>query len=369
VGAEEGIYTLNLTELHENAMDLLYPRRTVWMFVIKDVLMTLSGKNPSLYRHDLFGLHTKQSDRLTISMNAVHKIPAKLMPKKFAMTSKVDNTKGCSKCCVGRNPYNGYKYLCGATPNGVFLMQWYDPLNKFMLLKHFECSIANPPRIFEMIITPDLEYPIVCVNVRRGFDGRSLKLDMINLNSSANWFHSDELEAQQQLNDGYATVIPRHELMNVRAVTQLERDTILVCYDNVVKVVNLQGKLKSSKRQASELFFDFSINSIVCLADSVLAFHKHGMQGRSFKNNEVTQEICDRSRIFKLLGSDRIIVVQSEKFDEDESDSGTGTMVRVSSSSSSSTTTSSAMSISESQEFHDKEVNLYILAGHENMQL
>ena len=44
VGAEEGIYTLNLNEIHENAMDLLYPRRTVWMFVIKDVLMTLSGK-------------------------------------------------------------------------------------------------------------------------------------------------------------------------------------------------------------------------------------------------------------------------------------------------------------------------------------
>ena len=39
------------------------------------------------------------------------------------------------KCCVGRNPYNGYKYLCGANSQGVFLMQWYDPLNKFMLLK------------------------------------------------------------------------------------------------------------------------------------------------------------------------------------------------------------------------------------------
>jgi hypothetical protein len=44
VGADEGIYTLNLNELHENAMDLLYPRRTVWMFVIKDILMTLSGQ-------------------------------------------------------------------------------------------------------------------------------------------------------------------------------------------------------------------------------------------------------------------------------------------------------------------------------------
>ena len=43
-------------------------------------------------------------------------------------------------------------------------------------MQHFECSVANPPRVFEMIITPDLEYPIVCINVRRGYDGRSLKV-------------------------------------------------------------------------------------------------------------------------------------------------------------------------------------------------
>ena len=29
---------------------------------------------------------------------------------------------------------------------------------------------------------------------RRGYDGRSLKLDMINLNQTSSWFHSDELE-------------------------------------------------------------------------------------------------------------------------------------------------------------------------------
>jgi len=341
VGADEGIYTLNLNEIHENAMDLLYPRPTVWMFVIKDVLMTLSGKTPSLFRHDLNGLHSKQSDRLTISMNAMHKIPSKFVPKKFALSSKVANTRGTSKCCVGRNPYNGYKYLCGATPNGVFLMQWYDPLNKFMLLKHFDCSIANPPRVFEMVITPDLEYPIVCVNVRKGFDGKSLKLDMVNLNSTASWFQSDastdfglETGSNAGPMDGYATVIPRHELMNVQAVVQLEKDTILVCYDNVVKVVNLQGKLKSSKRQASELHFDFSIHNIVVLADSVLAFHKHGMQGRSFKNGDVTQEICDRTRIFKLLGSDRVVTLSSRPSDMRYS-SETGQ-------------------------------NLYVLAGHEN---
>jgi len=344
VGAEEGIYTLNLNELHENAMDLLYPRRTIWMFVIKDVLMTLSGKTPSLFRHDLVGLHanSKQNHRFTLSVNAMTKIPEKFVPKKYSMTTKVQDTKGCTRCAVGRNPYNGYKYLCGALPGGVFLMQWYDPLNKFMLLKHFECSIAHPPRVFEMIITPDLEYPIVCVNVRRGYDGRSLKLDMINLNSSSSWFHSDELEEQ----DGTQTVVPRHELMNIVSVTQLEKDTILVCYDNMVKVVNLQGKLKSSKRQASELHFDFSINCIVCLTDSVLAFHKQGMQGRSFKNNEVTQEICDKSRIFKLVGSDRIITIQSSPDEELQNRSATLTADTAT----------------------DNGVNLYMLAGHEAMQ-
>jgi len=51
------------------------------------------------------------------------------------MTTKVSETRGCQRCCVGRNPYNGYKYLCGMMTNSIFLMQWYEPLNKFMLLK------------------------------------------------------------------------------------------------------------------------------------------------------------------------------------------------------------------------------------------
>ncbi|CAG2057484.1 unnamed protein product, partial [Timema podura] len=304
IGAEEGIYNLNLNELHDAAIDQLYPRRTIWMYVIKDVLMSLSGKTPQLYRHDLLALQSKQTHRFSLHMN---KIPERLVPRKFALTTKVPDTKGCTKCCVGRNPYNGYKYLCGAMPSGIFIMQWYDPLNKFMLLKHFECIVPSPLSVFEMVITPELEYPMVCVSVKQAYEQNRLRLDLINMNSGASWFHSDELEDM----DGTATVVPRRENIKVINVTQLEKDAILVCYDNTVKIVTPQGRLRSNRKLVSQLHFDFAVESVVCLPDSVLAFHKHGVQGRSFKNGEVTQEIVEKSRVYRLLGSDKVVVLES----------------------------------------------------------
>jgi hypothetical protein len=74
-------------------------------------------------------------------------------------------------------------------------MQWYDPLNKFMLLKQCEWpastigSVINDNSVFEMIITPELEYPIVCVGVSKAAFGSSgLKLELINTNSGELFF-------------------------------------------------------------------------------------------------------------------------------------------------------------------------------------
>ena len=139
LGCEEGIYTLNLNELHDACIDQLFPRRTTWMFVIKDALMSLSGKTPHLYRHEIVQLHVKSNapgHKFSQQVDSmINKIPERFVPWKLSATSKIADTRGCLRCCVGRNPYNGYKYLCGVTPNGIFLMQWYNPLNKFMLLK------------------------------------------------------------------------------------------------------------------------------------------------------------------------------------------------------------------------------------------
>ncbi|KAK3092686.1 hypothetical protein FSP39_005890 [Pinctada imbricata] len=245
IGANEGLYTLNLNEIHEASLELLHARRCTWVYVIKDVLMTVSGKNPHLFRHDLMMLHGRQSNRFSLPMN---KIPEKLVPRKFNPTTKVPDTKGCTRCCVGRNPYNGYKYLCGALPHGIILMQWYEPLNKFMLLKTFECDeMPVSPSVFEMFISPDLEYPMVCIGVRRGQDHSNVKFDIINLNSSSSWFLENNSEEEQ---------------LPVINVTQLEKDTILVCYDKYIKVVNMSGKLKSSRKQAAELHFDSPVQSL-----------------------------------------------------------------------------------------------------------
>lgn len=124
--------------------------------------------------------------------------------------------------------------------------------------QHVECVLPNPLNVFEMIITPELEYPMVCVSVKQAYEPNRYKLDLINMNSGASWFHSDELQDM----DGTATVIPKRENLNIVSVNQLDKDSILVCYDNLVKIITPQGRLRVNKKQISELKFDFNISSI-----------------------------------------------------------------------------------------------------------
>uniref|UniRef100_A0A8C9YSL3 Mitogen-activated protein kinase kinase kinase kinase n=1 Tax=Sander lucioperca TaxID=283035 RepID=A0A8C9YSL3_SANLU len=316
-GTEDGIYTLNLNELHEATMEQLFPRKCTWLYVINNNLMSLSGKTFQLYSHNLIGLFEQLKKPGLAAQFQTHRFPDKILPRRFALTTKIPDTKGCHKCCIVRNPYTGHKYLCGALQSGIVLLQWYEPMQRFMLIKHFDFPLPSPLKVFEMLVVPEQEYPLVCVAISKGTEpGQVVRFETINLNSCSSWF---------------TEMGTTHQQVDAIHVTQLERDTVLVCLDQNLKIVNLQGRLKSNKKLASELSFDFCIGSVVCLQDSVLAFWKHGMQGKSFKSNEVTQEICDPSRVFRLLGSDRVVVLQSRPTDNP-----------------------TALS------------NLYILAGHEN---
>ncbi|XP_035256138.1 mitogen-activated protein kinase kinase kinase kinase 3-like isoform X1 [Anguilla anguilla] len=333
-GAEEGIYTLNLNELHETSMEQLFPRRCTWLYVMNNTLLSISGKASQLYSHSLAGLfeHARQMQKLPVSI-PTHRLPDKMIPRKFSISNKIPDTKGCQKCCVVRNPYTGHKYLCGAFQSSVVLFEWVEPMQKFMLIKAIEVPLPCPLEVFEMLVVPEQEYPLICVAVSKGAElSQVVRFETINPTSTSSWF--TQSDAPQSC---------------VIHVTQLERDTILVCLDRCIKIVNLQGRLKSSRKLSAELTFNFLIEAIVCLQDSVLAFWKHGMQGRSFKSNEITQEISDNTRIFRLLGSDRNYSAEESTGNNDSR--GLSRVVVLESRPTDNPTADS---------------NLYILAGHEN---
>uniref|UniRef100_A0A8C8FQN1 Mitogen-activated protein kinase kinase kinase kinase n=1 Tax=Oncorhynchus tshawytscha TaxID=74940 RepID=A0A8C8FQN1_ONCTS len=305
-GAEEGIYTLNLNELHETSMEQLFPRRCTWLYVMNNCLLSISGKASQLYSHNVAGLfeHARQMQKLPMAI-PTHKLPDKMIPRDLE----------CVCLCAVRNPYSGHKYLCGAFQSSVVLLEWVEPMQKFMLIKNIDFPLPCPLEVFEMLVVPEQQYPLICVAVSKGTElSQVVRFGTVNPNSTSSWF--TEADTPQTC---------------VIHVTQLERDTILVCLDRCIKIVNLQGRLKSSRKLSAELTFNFQIEAIVCLQDSVLAFWRHGMQGRSFKTNEITQEISDNTRIFRLLGSDRVVVLESRPTDNPTAPS-----------------------------------NLYILAGHEN---
>ncbi|XP_043992227.1 mitogen-activated protein kinase kinase kinase kinase 3-like isoform X6 [Gambusia affinis] len=333
-GAEEGIYTLNLNELHETTMEQLFPRRCTWLYVMNSCLLSISGKASQLYSHSLSGLfeQARQLQKLPVAI-PTHKLPDKIIPRKFAVSNKIPDTKGCQKCCVVRNPYTGHKYLCGAFQSSVMLLEWVESMQKFMLIKNIDFPLPCPLEVFEMLVVPEHVYPLICVAVSKGTElNQVVRFGTVNPNATSSWFTEADM--------------PQTCVIHV---TQLERDTILVCLDRCIKIVNLQGRLKSSRKLSAELTFNFQIEAIVCLQDSVLAFWRHGMQGRSFKTNEITQEICDNTRIFRLLGSDR----RADGRDPDSEDRGRS-LPRVVVLESRPTDNPTAHS------------NLYILAGHEN---
>jgi len=244
-------------------------------------------------------MQNKISSRLSLQINKIqiqHKFE-KLMPKKLAISVKLNSTRGCIRCNVGRNQFNGFMYLAGMLSNEIFLMQYYDPLRKFMHLKTVPISIPAEPRIFELIFSPDNSYTFVCFGISKS-----------KSSSNSYKFAGVNFETEMVENNDDVTL-----LSNVSHVIQHEKDadTVLICQGNHISIVDSYGKTRTNGQTLSGLDFDCGVRSLVCLQDSVLAFHEHGMQGRSLKDNEITQEINDQTRSFRVIGSDRMVVLQS----------------------------------------------------------
>uniref|UniRef100_A0A8C2K2S6 non-specific serine/threonine protein kinase n=1 Tax=Cyprinus carpio TaxID=7962 RepID=A0A8C2K2S6_CYPCA len=229
-GADEGIFTLNLNG-SETTMELLFPGKCVWLYTIGGVLMSVSGKSSQLHSHSLKELY-EQTRR-----EHPH------------------------------NAQNGCVFLCCALESSVVLLQWYEPMHKFMLIKQFDFPLPTPLRLFEMMVVPDQEYPQVYIRVSRGSGpSHPVQLDYIDLNSNTSWFADTGLDS--------------------------------------VHTVTLDGSAKCH-RHLMDVSFKLDIDAVVYHDETLIAVWKHGWQRRCQGSSEILQEITDHKKTFRLLGTDR----------------------------------------------------------------
>ncbi|CAF0899465.1 unnamed protein product [Brachionus calyciflorus] len=292
-----GIYCLNLkTYLNgDSTLELIYAKRTIWLFVIKDVLMSVSSKYNGLYRHDLITLtQQKQTNHRSFLPERFEKFVNK--------KSCYQDVKNCVKVCTAKNPYNGYKYLCVACIDEFCLMQWYDPLNNFMLLKRISYPVPSPLNVFELLTEQNKIYPPVIIGIAVCVHNQNAyKFRIVEMKDQKDSIKNDTFDVNNQL--------------NIINVTQIDKDSLLICHDNFVKIIGLDGIVKKDiKQRDSILEFNFKIESLVCLPDqeSVIAFHKHGLEERSYKENDVIQELNNNDVLkeYRLVSNDKIVVLE-----------------------------------------------------------
>ncbi|XP_029922794.1 mitogen-activated protein kinase kinase kinase kinase 5 isoform X3 [Myripristis murdjan] len=297
LGAEEGIYTLNLNG-SEATMELLYPGKCTWVYTISNVLMSVSGKSSQLHSHLLKELYEQaRKDHRMVAL-PTHR----LLPRKYAVTCKIPDTKGCKTCSAAGKLQHGCVFLCCALESTVVLLQWYEPMHKFMLIKHFDFPLPSVLPVFQMLVVPQQDYPLVCIGVSRGSSpNQPIIMENINLNSNTSWFTNTGLEKRSA---------------DTVQVNQLDSSSLLVLIEKSVHVVGLEGELKSSRTVPHETSFNFDVEAIVYFEDTLLAVWRHGWQRRGEGFTEVLEEASDPRKLYRLVGSDRMVVLETRQVDD-----------------------------------------------------
>ncbi|CDS40609.1 mitogen activated protein kinase kinase kinase [Echinococcus multilocularis] len=366
-GSAEGIYFLSLKDLADRSLELLSSRYCHWLAVVQNTMVSVSGNPPHLYTHNLTTLMKMKASGH--SMNAKLNRISNLFPKRFSPSNKVSKTKGCLRAGLVRSPFTGARYLCAAFPHEILVMEWVNALSTFIETKRV--PVSNMPQslpTFDLLVQQGLRFPLACLGVyrhhsRRGLAGERYRLHLVDLNAPTSPTIPLPLEPVPTLSHALsppaatptepkkltkthseaagppaapafdaATASPfgktagdighsnnsvflETDRLTVVSVIQLLKNTVLVCFPDCAKLIGFSGRLRKKLRQPNTITFDgLQIQSVVGLRDSLLVFHPHGFLGKSFAG-ELTQEINDDKHVYRVLGHDRNIVVESRPVD------------------------------------------------------
>uniref|UniRef100_A0A2R9ATM0 Mitogen-activated protein kinase kinase kinase kinase n=1 Tax=Pan paniscus TaxID=9597 RepID=A0A2R9ATM0_PANPA len=295
LGAEEGIFILNRND-QEATLEMLFPSRTTWVYSINNVLMSLSGKTPHLYSHSILGLLERKETRAGNPI--AHISPHRLLARKNMVSTKIQDSKGCRACCVAEGASSGGPFLCGALETSVVLLQWYQPMNKFLLVRQVLFPLPTPLSVFALLTGPGSELPAVCIGVSPGRPGKSVLFHTVRFGALSCWLGEMSTEHRGPVQ-----------------VTQVEEDTVMVLMDGSVKLVTPEGSPVRGLR-TPEIPMTEAVEAVAMVGGQLQAFWKHGVQVWALGSDQLLQELRDPTLTFRLLGSPRPVVVETRPVDD-----------------------------------------------------
>nr|XP_031301532.1 mitogen-activated protein kinase kinase kinase kinase 1-like [Camelus dromedarius] len=140
------------------------------------------------------------------------------------VSTKIQDTKGCRACCVAEGASSGGPFLCGALETSVVLLQWYQPMNKFLLVRQVLFPLPTPLPVFSLLTGPGSELPAVCIGVSPGQPAKSVFFHAVRFGALSCW--RGEMSAE-----------PKGPVQ----VTQVEEDKVMVLMDGSLKLVTPEG--------------------------------------------------------------------------------------------------------------------------------
>ncbi|XP_035140244.1 mitogen-activated protein kinase kinase kinase kinase 1 isoform X3 [Callithrix jacchus] len=274
LGAEEGIFILNRND-QEATLEMLFPSRTTWVYSINNVLMSLSGKTPHLYSHSILGLLERKE---TKAGNPIaHISPHRLLARKNMVSTKIQDTKGCRACCVAEGSSSGGPFLCGALETSVVLLQWYQPMNKFLLVRQVLFPLPTPLSVFALLTGPGSELPSVCIGVSPGRSGKSVLFHTVRFGALSCWL--GEMSTSS------------------------------------LKLVTPEG-IPVRGLPTPEIPMTEAVEAVAMVGGQLQAFWKHGVQVWALGSDQLLQELRDPTLTFRLLGLPRPVVVETRPVDD-----------------------------------------------------
>ncbi|XP_073913947.1 mitogen-activated protein kinase kinase kinase kinase 1 isoform X4 [Castor canadensis] len=254
------------------------------------------GKTPHLYSHSILGLLERRETRAGNPI--AHISPHRLLARKNMVSTKIQDTKGCRACCVAEGASSGGPFLCGALETSVVLLQWYQPMNKFLLVRQVLFPLPTPLPVFALLTAPGSELPAVCIGVSPGRPARSVLFHTVRFGALSCWL-------------GDAST--KHE--GPVQVTQVKEDMVMVLMDGSLKLVTPEGTPVRGLR-TPEIPMTEAVEAVAMVGGRLQAFWKHGVQVWAPGSDQLLQELRDPTLTFRLLGSPRPVVVETRPADD-----------------------------------------------------